>query len=216
MRQSKCKHCNQSFDISDKPKGFMANHSRWCDKNPKRNSYKTNPASVAAMNAAKLKSGITNQFTKAAVTGCEIPTSKLKGTVIEGRPHSDETKRKISESRTRYLSENPDKHPWKTNNKFTSKPCEHLKKTLRNVGYVFEEEFKVLPNRHFSVDIAFVDKKIGIEINGNQHYDASGNLLPYYQNRHDLIVDTGWTLHEVHYSKSYDIVYISNLINGGP
>jgi len=31
-----CKHCNIKFDLSDKPKGWMANHSRWCDLNPKK------------------------------------------------------------------------------------------------------------------------------------------------------------------------------------
>ena len=31
---STCKHCSVEFDLSNKPKGWMANHSRWCDKNP--------------------------------------------------------------------------------------------------------------------------------------------------------------------------------------
>lgn len=34
-----CKHCGKSFDTSDKPNGWMANHSRWCDSNPKRKMY---------------------------------------------------------------------------------------------------------------------------------------------------------------------------------
>ena len=34
-----CKHCGQEFDLSSKPKQFMANHSRWCDNNPKRIEY---------------------------------------------------------------------------------------------------------------------------------------------------------------------------------
>jgi len=32
----KCKHCNEEFDIN---KSQRANHSRWCDKNPKRNDW---------------------------------------------------------------------------------------------------------------------------------------------------------------------------------
>ena len=39
MNIRKCKHCNVEFDISDKPSGWMANHSRWCNENPKRQDY---------------------------------------------------------------------------------------------------------------------------------------------------------------------------------
>jgi hypothetical protein len=34
-----CKHCQNSFNIENESKGFMANHSRWCNKNPKRKDY---------------------------------------------------------------------------------------------------------------------------------------------------------------------------------
>lgn len=32
----KCKHCNQAFDMNASQR---ANHSRWCNKNPKRNDW---------------------------------------------------------------------------------------------------------------------------------------------------------------------------------
>jgi len=38
MKIAVCKHCGLQEDISTRPKGWMANHSRWCSKNPK--SYK--------------------------------------------------------------------------------------------------------------------------------------------------------------------------------
>lgn len=68
---------------------------------------------------------------------------------------------------------------------------------LKN-NIIFIEEYKPLNDRLFSIDIAFPDKMIGIEINGNQHYDIEGNLKPYYQNRHELIETAGWTLLEFH------------------
>ena len=37
--ESICKHCKQTFEISTKSKGWMANHSRWCTFNPKRKEY---------------------------------------------------------------------------------------------------------------------------------------------------------------------------------
>lgn len=41
-----CKHCNLQFETADKPKGWMANHSRWCNSNPKRDDYINNMSKV--------------------------------------------------------------------------------------------------------------------------------------------------------------------------
>jgi hypothetical protein len=90
-------------------------------------------------------------------------------------------------------------------------PCEHLKAILRKKGLEFEEEFMPLKTRLFRVDIAFPSLKLGIEVNGNQHYEA-GNLKKYYQERHDLITSSGWKLIEMHYSLCYSTEYIDGLI----
>jgi hypothetical protein len=96
-------------------------------------------------------------------------------------------------------------HNWKTKNKFKSNPCENLKKILQNRGISFIEEYpSPVENRKFKIDIAFPDKKIGIEVNGNQHYDKNGNLKNYYQDRHNLIEREGWKIYEVHYSCCYN------------
>ena len=34
-----CKWCGEKFDTSNKSKGWMANHSRWCEANPTRKEY---------------------------------------------------------------------------------------------------------------------------------------------------------------------------------
>jgi len=39
MNNRVCRHCKHEFNIADKPKGWMANHVRWCSENPKRSSY---------------------------------------------------------------------------------------------------------------------------------------------------------------------------------
>ncbi len=56
-----------------------------------------------------------------------------------------------------------------------------LKKILDNINVKYVPEYNPLINRFFSIDIAFPDKKIGIEINGNQHYNIHGSLKEYYQ-----------------------------------
>lgn len=196
-----CQHCHIQFNLEDKPKGWMANHSRWCDKNPHLKEYKNSTISIIAMNQSRRKTGYHNQFEKARALGDPIPKSKMKGIKIgKGKPHSEETKLKISEARKKYLRENPEKHPWKNDDKFISVPCENFKKFLSNRGIIFVEEYNPIEDRNFSVDIAFPKEKIGIEINGNQHYDNEGKLKPYYADRHNLITESGWSLYEFHYS----------------
>lgn len=122
----------------------------------------------------------------------------------EGMKHTQATKDKISLSRKIYLKNNPDKHPWKKSIKFKSVPCEHFKKYLIAEEVSFVEEYLIEESdRNFSIDIAFPDKKIAIEINGNQHYDNFGNLKKYYQERHDHIESLGWTIYEIHYSEAF-------------
>lgn len=119
---------------------------------------------------------------------------------------------KLSNSAKKYLKENPDKHVWKKNSKFKSKPCEIFKEQLKKNDITFVEEYTPLLDRSFSIDIAFPDKKIGIEINGNQHYSANGVLKKYYQERHDLIIASGWKIYEYHFSIVYDIELIKKII----
>jgi hypothetical protein len=167
-----CKHCKESFDILDKPKGWMANHVRWCHKNPPREAY---------------------------LEQKKISKNKPKSP----RVVSEKTKKKISEKRKAWLAANPDKHPWKNNSKFKSKPCEKLKETLSSLEIAFVEEFSPISSRGFSIDIAFPDISLGIEVNGNQHYNRDGTLKEYYQNRHDLIEANGWTLIQLHYTDCF-------------
>lgn len=126
--------------------------------------------------------------------------------------HSDYTKKIISEKRKEWLANNKDKHPWKSNNKFISKPCEKLKEDLLKNSIIFECELQPLTDRYFSIDIAILEKGIGIEINGNQHYNSDKTLKSYYQERKKLIEEKGWKLYDIHYSKVYDEEFITELV----
>lgn len=128
------------------------------------------------------------------------------------RKHSDDSKLLISKKRKEWLKNNIDKHPWKRNNKFKSVPCEKLKSIFIENGILFEEELQPLNDRYFSIDIALIDKGIGIEINGNQHYNDDGKLKKYYKERKELIEEKGWKLYDIHYSKVYDDKFVSDLI----
>ena len=82
-----------------------------------------------------------------------------------GHTHTEEEKKLISEKRKQYLQEHPDEHPWKRGTKFISIPCEKLKEVLKQDGFNFVEEYSDRRWEHnYSIDIAFLDKKLAIEI----------------------------------------------------
>lgn len=124
---------------------------------------------------------------------------------LTGRGHrkqSEESKKKISEKRKEWLKNNPDKHPWRKSNKFKSVPCEKLKEFLKLKNIEFIEEYQALRDegRYYSIDVAFPDKKIGLEVNGNQHYNNDGTLKDYYKERQIFLENAGWKLYQLHYS----------------
>ena len=90
MNIKNCKHCKQEFDISDKPVGWMANHSRWCAENPKRSVYSDSMSRArAAIKTYK------NQYSYGAV--CSIETREKLRKSSSGRTHTEETKKLIKE-----------------------------------------------------------------------------------------------------------------------
>lgn len=196
-----CKYCDEETGLSG---GAQANHVAWCHLNPNR---KTRAAALEKVRVARVGKPGTNQYIKALREGRSIEISQETRDKIAkaglGRAHSEETKKQLSEKRRAWLKEHPESHPWKKNNKFKSIPCEHLKEVLKDRGMTFSEEYQPIPDRAFSVDIAFIDKKIAVEVNGEQHYNRDGSLKKYYQDRHDLIVKSGWTVLEFHYARCY-------------
>jgi very-short-patch-repair endonuclease len=129
------------------------------------------------------------------------------------RKLSSEVKKNISEKRKEWLRNNPDKHPWRNKDKFKSVPCEYLKTKLRDAGISFDEEVIISNEKNYSVDILIPSKNLIIEVNGNQHYDRLGKLLPYYKKRHDHIVSLGWNVIELHYSSVYNHKLVIEMIN---
>ena len=127
---------------------------------------------------------------------------------------SEEARGRMSIAAKKRAIERPELNPWRRDGHLKSPPCEFLKKIFRESGLVFIEEYVPLTDRAFSLDIAFPEKKIGVEVNGNQHYDkTTGLLAPYYKERHYLIEGAGWRLVELHFSMVYDKGFIGGLIN---
>lgn len=127
-----------------------------------------------------------------------------------GHKHSEKTKNILSNKRREFLKNNPDLHPWKKHSKFQSEPCEKFKQLLLNKNISFVPEFTDKEWIHnYSIDIAFPNNKVGIEINGNQHYTKDGQLVDYYKRREFYLTSIGWKIYQIHYS----LVYNKNIID---
>jgi hypothetical protein len=80
-----CKHCKREFDKKD-----IANHSRWCDLNPKRNQYNKDLSKARAA-----KKNFNNQYTYGAVLSNE--TKEKLRLASTGKKHTKETKQLLKE-----------------------------------------------------------------------------------------------------------------------
>jgi predicted transcriptional regulator len=181
-----CIHCKKT--INDKLSIFL-NHVRWCEANLSNSRKRKIDVICQCGNNFESSSYRTAKFcSKSCASKFSI---------------SKEKRKTILNKLKAWYEKNPDEHPWKKSKKFISIPCENFKLFLIDQGFCFVEEFKPIKNRRFSLDIAFPDAMIAIEINGNQHYDKNKNLKQYYQDRHDLIESQGWKIIELHFKDSF-------------
>lgn len=211
----RCDECSMNF----KSKRSLSNHNRIHKDNKQKlrgdvifdyvNNYMTY---IEINDKYKISLGTICKFVKGIPVDKNLKTQKRKKERKKFN-HTEETKKQLSVCRTEWLKNNPDKHVWKRNNKFKSVPCEYLKNILRNNGFEFIEEYSPLLDKYYSIDISFPNKKIGLEINGNQHYNSDQSLKDYYLNRKKNIERTGWKLYDIHYMKVYDELFVRSLID---
>ena len=204
-----CPKCNREYNMS---KAQKLCHIRWCNKDELGNNVpKFKKINFQDIDWDKIQNEYNNSSSwdfvikKLNISRNIIRYGKNNNLLSKNKKfyHTDETKKKLSEIKLTYFKNNPDKHIWKKNDKFISKPCEYVKELLHKENISFVEEYQPLDDRMFSIDIAFPNDKIGIEINGNQHYNNDGSLKDYYSTRHQLIENEGWKLYEIHYSLVY-------------
>lgn len=191
----KCDKCNLETNNA----GCFAKHKKSCDRIIENldkiiDEYKGGESLKSIISNYRIGFQLINRiFSKYKVLKRSTSES-LKGRSFN---HTEESKLKMSISRKKLLKENPKIHNWKLNDKFKSRPCENFKNQLNKMCISYIEKMSVSDDRFFSMDIALPEYKIGIEINGNQHYNRDGTLKEYYQKRHDYIKSLGWNIHEI-------------------
>jgi len=113
------------------------------------------------------------------------------------RTLSEETKKKISESRKKYLMQNPDKVPYKLNHysKGPSYPETYFDE-------IFQSKFKYekyLQIGYYHIDFAITTKKIAIEVDGDQHY-LDEKIVESDKRKNKYLIDKGWDIIRIKWS----------------
>lgn len=109
----------------------------------------------------------------------------------KGAPHTEETKRKISQIRRAYLEKNPDKVPYLMNHSSQeSYPEKLVRIKLEELNLDFECQYR---NGIYSYDFAWPEKKIDIEIDGGTHTQEKVRKID--RRRDQWSSKQGWTIH---------------------
>lgn len=183
----KCEYC----DFVGKNKMSYIKHVDYCNNNPNKKI----PPKVGKRGS--------NQHIKAKEQGLPIFVSKETREKIskagKGRKHSIEVKEKISKSRQKFLAENPDMVPYKLNHysKGSSYPERYWEKLLTKYGVSFHKQFQI---HTYQLDFALIDKKIDIEVDGEQHY-LDERIVKSDKRRNEFLKKHDWTILRIRWAE---------------
>lgn len=107
-----------------------------------------------------------------------------------GTHHTEEEKRHLSEVRKAYLKENPDKVPYLLNHhsKGDSYPEKYFKDIFDKYNIKYEQNYYKLG---YFLDFAWPDKKMYLEIDGEQHY-LDKRIVEHDKIRTNNLLNEGW------------------------
>lgn len=159
-----CPECGKEYS-----KYGIGNHF-WRNHTEEGKQFNPNKGYVTGTRKAWNK-GLTKDTDSRLKQSGETFRKRLKSGEIKnywlGRKHTEETKKKISESRKNFLFEHPEKVPYKLNHSSKqSFPEKFFETVFINNGIVFEKEFYV---NGYWLDFCF-NKTFYVEIDGEQHY----------------------------------------------
>ena len=177
-----CRFCGSER----KNKNSLTNHERLCKSNPNRQEPNR---------GGHGKNGGLNQFSKAKLLGLPVPkpgTYNKPGTFL-GKHHSDESKIKISSSMKAAHSKGI-AHVWQHRMTEPSYPEQFMISVLKN-EFNLEcgvDYFREVPFHGYFLDFCFTERKIVIEMDGEQHTRFS-DQIERDKRKDALLKDEGYT-----------------------
>lgn len=187
-----CKYCGKEC----KNAKSLRNHERLCKENPNhQESSFAKFNKVRAKTAGAWNKGLTKETSEAIRRQAQSVSKSTKGR--PGRKHTEEEKQKISDSRKAYLSANPDKIPYLLNHSSReSFPETYFKELFNAEGIILTYHHQI---SKYELDFCDLEKKIAIEIDGEQHY-VDKRIAASDVNRNEYLINLGWHIYRIRWS----------------
>ena len=141
-------------------------------------------------------------LSKASKRGDLESRNKSESVSLERRKnpkfHSEETKKKISTARKKYLEENPDKVPYLLNHYSikNSYPEEYFLDLFKKEGIDLKHHLQV---GLYQLDFYNKDKMIDVEIDGEQHH-LDERIVESDVRRNNYLASLGWRVYRIRWS----------------
>lgn len=201
-----CPLCGQTFRV----RRYLEVH-----KKEVHNVSKSHPTYEKCCPFCKKSWMTTNSGYANHIKNCEMNPNHVSG-FRKGKCHSEESKKKISEARKKYLNEHPDKVPFKLNHSSKeSYPEKYFREWLQKEGIFSEREYQV--NR-YTLDFAWPEKGFYLEIDGSQH-DLDW-MKEHDIERTNFLTEKGWVCiariswsHFCSFNNDERILFLKNLKN---
>lgn len=170
----------------------LINHERCCNKNPnKANPFSNYIKSHSAWNKGLTKETDVRVARQVKTLHERYANGTLKGSQF-GKKHTEEEKRRISETMKRKIKNGEIEVPYKRNHhsKGLSYPEKYFMDVFKSANIPVEYDFKV---QNYLLDFANPITKKYVEIDGEQHY-VDPRIVSHDIERTQTLQDLGWTL----------------------
>lgn len=119
--------------------------------------------------------------------------------------HTKETKEKISRSRKKYLEDNPEMVPYLLNHysKGPSYPERYFKEVFEKENILLEQYKQI---KYYQLDFYNDEKKIAIEIDGDQHY-TDERIKESDKRKDKYLENEGWYVFRIKWSSYQKLSY---------
>lgn len=201
-----CQFCGKSC----KNRNSLCNHERLCKNNPDKQET---PAGLLQHNK-DIQNGVIDVWNKGLTSETDERVAQQKASlnkfyeshqgVWAGKTLPENMKKKIGKGVKQFLIENPDMVPYKRNHSSKeSYPEEYFSKLFQQEGIELVKQF---PVHSYHLDFCDPDKKIAIEIDGDQHY-LDLKIVEHDKIRNKFLEDNGWTIFRIKWSDYKKMTY---------
>lgn len=187
MEKYICKYCGRIC----KNANSLRNHERLCKQNP--NHQESPWVKYNKLVESGVKDKFHNQYVKAKFLGIKYKISeetRIKMSKIRKGVHlSEETKKKISLGRKRFLDDHPEMVPFKLNH---SSKQSYPERYFQIIFYKENIDLKYhLQVKRYELDFYNKEKKRYVEIDGEQHF-TSKYMINHDIERNEFLKNLGW------------------------